>query len=131
MGPCCSTEHLVKSDLTARLCRLSLLHKSFVTPNPPQPTENSGDLDFSSSNSLLEAAHLYQLVKPLLHYLIPHCCIILSPLFWCKNKHPTLTRYYGDHVKVKTWHIFPAIPGLPPWLQTGAVAVSETDKEGI
>ena len=77
---------------------LCIMHQSFVTMPHPPPAENSGNFDFSSSKSLLEAPNCgdKQLVKPLLFVpaLLYLTALLNFLLFWCKNKIPVL---WGQH----------------------------------
>ena len=85
------------------------LHQWFVT-TAPHPLGIAGTLT-SSSKSLQEAPHCgnKQLDKPqlfdptLLYYFYPR-------YFGAKSPHAFTSRHCGDDEKVKSWHMFPAIP---------------------
>ena len=89
----------------------AIMHQSFVTTSPHEPTGKSGDNDFSSIKALLEAQHCGDLLIVIALFFIK----VNSTGVYLRNiTSPALTRHCMATQKVSTSHISPAMPHPSP-----------------
>ena len=87
----------------------------FLDPPLSHPWGIAWTLDFSSSESLLEACTAsVQQVKPLHSYLTLHGCILpqtaVIPVILVLKQNHQIHPALHDDTKVKSWHNLPAVP---------------------